>query len=119
MLRNNNIAILQARLKTFVDLNSPASLLKCHILLLAYLQRSGMIPSCDEARLALLMETVVDRDFVQAGGSDELFQVCDSICLFEAVREHTIELSFWVEEIIVWIDDDDCCVRRHDGLKFG
>lgn len=43
----------------------------------------------------------------------------DSICFFKAVREHTIELSFWVEEIIVWIDDDDSCVGRHDELKFG
>ena len=43
----------------------------------------------------------------------------DSICLFEAIGEHAIELPFWVEKVVVWIDDDDCCVGRHDGMKFG
>lgn len=53
------------------------------------------------------------------GGGDEFFQVGNGVCFLDTVGKEAIELSFWVEEVVVWVYDDDCCVRRHDELRFG
>lgn len=90
MFRNNNISVLQAGFKTLIDVNSPASLLKRHILLLAFLHRRSVIPAGNEAGLTLLVEAVVDWDLVEAGSGDELFEVGDGVCFFEAVGEERI-----------------------------
>jgi hypothetical protein len=79
MLRNDYIAILQARLKTLVDFNSPTSFLERYVVFLAYLQWCSVVPTGQEAGFALLMETIVNRDFVQASGSHEFLQVGDGI----------------------------------------
>lgn len=73
MLADNHIPILQARLKAFIDLNPPATFLKRYILFLAFLEWSGVVPSSEEAGFALLVQAVVNGDFVEAGGGHELF----------------------------------------------
>ena len=119
MLRNDYIAILQARLKALVDFNSPTSFLERYVVFLAYLQWCSVVPTGQEAGFALLMETIVNRDFVQASGSHEFLQVGDGIRFFETVGEQAIKLSLRVEEVVVWVDDDDCCVGRHDEVDLG
>ena len=43
----------------------------------------------------------------------------DGVCCFEAVGEERIELSFGVEEVVIGVDDDYCCVGRHCEVGFG
>jgi hypothetical protein len=45
MLRNDYIAILQARLKTLVDFNSPTPFLERYVVFLAYLQWCSVVPT--------------------------------------------------------------------------
>lgn len=112
MLRNYNIAVRQVRLETFVHLDTPRALLESLILVLAVLHGRSMLPPSDEAELLLLVQAVVDGDFVCSGGSNELLQMRDGICFFETLSYHAIDFAFRVQEVVVWVDDDDGGVGR-------
>ena len=76
-----------------------------------------MIPSRNEPRLHLLVKTIVDRDLVGTSCGHQLLQMFDGVGFFETVGEEAIELAFGMEEVVVRIDDDNCCVSWHgDGF---
>jgi len=52
---------------------------------------------------------------VFAGCGNEFLEVGDGVLFFEGVGEEGIEFAGWVEEVIVWVYNDDCGVGRHDG----
>ena|SRR6187402_2949453 len=107
MLRNNHIPIIHIRLQPLINLNTPRPLLKRLVLLLPLLHSCGVVPPSKKARLHLLMQTVVDGDFVGAGRGYQFLQVGDGVCVLDAVGEEAIELAFWVEEVVVGVDYDD------------
>lgn len=43
----------------------------------------------------------------------------DGICFSEAVGKEAVELSSGVEEVVVGVDDDDCCIGRRGEERFG
>lgn len=107
MLRNNHIPIINLRLQTFIDLDTPSALCKSGALGLVFLQMGGVLPAAEEARLELLVEAVVDGDVVGARGIDKFFQVHEGILLGERLGDEAIELALGVEEVVVGIGDDD------------
>jgi len=64
-----------------------------------------MIPSSKvSAFFELLMQAIVNGNFVFASESDESFHVGDCVDGFESGLDVGIEFSFWVEEFVVGVD---------------
>ncbi len=61
------------------------------------------------------MEAVVDRDFCLAGGGEEVFDVGDGIAVVKRGLESGRHLAFWMEKVIVWVNEHNSCVRGSGG----
>jgi len=115
MLRDNDIPIGYIGFQSLKNLSSPAPFLERFSFSLGEMYLSHVLPSVIVANLPLLMETIVNWDLVCSCGSEELSDMLDSVLLFQAVGEQTIQLTIWVKEVIVGVDKDDCGVGRHVG----
>lgn len=64
----------------------------------------------------LLVQAVVYGNIVYTSSFDESLEVGDSVLVGKGLGQKAIELSLWVKEIIIRINDYNCCVTcRHDG----
>jgi hypothetical protein len=105
MLRNKHIIIpLNIGLQALENLHAPTALLKDMGHTLSLQTGCGVLPAGQETRLVLLMQTVVDRDFMSASGIDEGSQMNEGVARGERVGDQRVYLSGRVEEVIVGVD---------------
>lgn len=113
MLTHNYIPILQTRLETLIDIYAPTPFLESMARTLTLLHCGSVVPSRDEAGLVLLVQTVVDWDFVCARRGHEFLEMRYGVCFGHAGGEQGVEFAFGVKEVIVRINEDDSCVSWH------
>lgn len=66
----------------------------------------------------LLMQTVEDWDLLVASNVQKFVQVRDGVGLLKTVSDHVVGLAILMQEVVVWIDQDDRdVVFDHLGLR--
>ena len=68
--------------------------------------------------MCLLVEAVENGDLDIPSFDDESLQVSNGVALGEAVSDDTIELSLWMEEVVVGVDEEDCGLGGHLGAGY-
>lgn len=101
MLGNNHIPIPSIWFHPLKDRCAPTPLLKHFALFLARMYNFLVFPALEITCLVGLVETVVDGNFVGTGCGKEGKDVGYSIGGFDGFFEEAVELSFWVDEVVV------------------
>jgi len=120
MFRDDHISVFHRRLETFVYLDTPSTFFKRLALNLALLQWRCVLPPGEEAWFKLLVQSIVNWNLVYSSCGYEFFEMENGVGFFHAFGEESIELPFWVEEVIVRIHDHDRGGSSHfeDSMEF-
>lgn len=78
-----------------------------------------MVPSIVKARSELLMEAIDDGNMLSSCCGDHVLYMRDGIGPLEIIVEKPVELPVRVKEVIVGIDQENCCVADFDGGHLG
>ena len=68
-----------------------------------------MIPSHYKSIIDLLMQSVIDWDFVLSCERDEFLDVGEGVGFGHGGSDARVEFSGWVQEVIVRVDEDHGC----------
>lgn len=110
MFADYNISIFQTWFEAFVDLGSKASLREGSSILYILMDVSHMLPAVEEAFFVLLVEAIVYWYLIRASKRHKLFQMGNGVLPSKVFLRSKVHLALRVEEIIVGINDHDCCI---------
>lgn len=78
-----------------------------------------MVPPIVKAGSDLLVKAIDDGDMLSTSSSDNVLYMGDGVGSLEIIAKETVELPLWVEEVVVRVDQEDCCVAGVNGRHYG
>lgn len=119
MFTNDYISVIKVRFHPFKDGSSPASLFKSMTLILTAMNSHHVVPSCKVPSFPRLMQPIVNRNLMSSCSFEQVKDMGDCVCFFQRIGEEGVQLSIWMDEVVVRIDEEDCSIGVGIGSHGG